>query len=753
MANKQRRKRIARARRHKQLLAQRSADQIGDGVMDGQRREITTRSYQVRAGSLNEENRSVEAVIATEAPVLVMDWSRWEPVEEILLMRGCKLPGSGQVPMLDTHDRSTVQKQLGSTRELHIEGGTLVGRNYYSNSQAAEHSWTLTREGHLKDNSIGYRVVNYVTIEAGKSETVEGRKFTASPTRALRVTTEWEVRENSVCPVGADKMAKNRAAESAGEADDQKVNNENGFSRKDTAMNFNQWLTERGFVEADLSDKQRASLQTQFDAERTAGESTAQSATAATVTAVAAVAKPAARAAVAPAATVTAQPAVAVDVEALRKEGAEAERKRCSDIRTAGTGLEIDSEVVERCIDEDKTIDQAREVFLEAIRTSRPSGVGSPAIIVRGGQMSGDLLTDALLMRAGFDDIIGAEDSSGQRAEAADRMRDTALLEICRYAIQIDGGQVPVGREETIRAAFGTASLPTILGAVYNKSLLKGYNSLEQTYRKWCSIGSAPDFKTITKVRLTSTGDFELLGAGGEIKKGSKTEEKEQYNLETYAKMDRITRQEIINDDLGVLTRLPQIMGRRGIRKINESPYIHLMSNPTMIADDKVLFISAHKNLNTSKALTEGNLQNAITVFRKQKDKEGKSIKARPVFLVVPPELEFTALRLLRSAQVFITGSTDLAQGDANVLQGRLELIVADELSNSNINGYSATSWYVTGSPNEVDTIEVGFLNGKQTPTVITHANIPGVLGIGFDAFIDFACKALDHRGLQKNTA
>ena len=44
-------------------------------------RDLTVRSFEVRSESWDEATRSFEAVLATEAPVLVMDLDRWEPVE------------------------------------------------------------------------------------------------------------------------------------------------------------------------------------------------------------------------------------------------------------------------------------------------------------------------------------------------------------------------------------------------------------------------------------------------------------------------------------------------------------------------------------------------------------------------------------------------------------------------------------------------------------------------------------------------
>ena len=86
-------------------------------------------------------------------------------------------------------------------------------------------------------------------------------------------------------------------------------------------------------------------------------------------------------------------------------------------------------------------------------------------------------------------------------------------------------------------------------------------------------------------------------------------------------------------------------------------------------------------------------------------------------------------------------------------MKGRAKAEVETRLSNSNFTGYSATSWYLSGSPAACDTVEVGFLNGKSTPTVERFATLPDVMGIILRVFIDAGVKATDFRALQKNTA
>lgn len=155
--------------------------------------------------TLDEKTRSVEVVIATEEPVEVWDWTRWEPVREVLLMSALERPGE-QVPLLDTHNRYSTSNVLGSVREIQVRGDRLVGRAYFSETQEAATAFLKVREGHLTDLSVGYRVTASVWVEEGTTAEVEGRKFEGP----LRVVTGWKLREVSLCPLGADEKAKIR---------------------------------------------------------------------------------------------------------------------------------------------------------------------------------------------------------------------------------------------------------------------------------------------------------------------------------------------------------------------------------------------------------------------------------------------------------------------------------------------------------------------------------------------------------------
>ncbi len=170
-----------------------------------------TAAFTKPPATLDEKARSVEVVGATEQPVEVFDPERWAVVSEVLLMTGCEMPFSRQIPLIDSHQRERgAASVLGSCRDIHIAGDQLLGRVYFSNAAEAESPWMKVREGHLTDFSVGYRVIESTWIPEGESALVKGRSFKGP----LRVTSRWRPKELSVVPIAADDQAKARSATS-----------------------------------------------------------------------------------------------------------------------------------------------------------------------------------------------------------------------------------------------------------------------------------------------------------------------------------------------------------------------------------------------------------------------------------------------------------------------------------------------------------------------------------------------------------
>jgi phage major head subunit gpT-like protein len=109
--------------------------------------------------------------------------------------------------------------------------------------------------------------------------------------------------------------------------------------------------------------------------------------------------------------------------------------------------------------------------------------------------------------------------------------------------------------------------------------------------------------------------------------------------------------------------------------------------------DAKALFAADHPRLDggtgsnlIAGALSDGSLKDATTLMRKTTDEAGKLIQLKPDTLIVPPELEFLAMELVKSAQ---KPGTDL--NDVNSLMGKFKIFVWDFLTDSD-------AWFIMDS-------------------------------------------------------
>jgi len=164
--------------------------------------------------SINEDERSVKGVLASETPVLVFDWKRWEPIREVLLLSGMEV--GKKVPLLDAHKRYNSDNVIGSSTDFKIEETDgvreITCRNIFSETE--NKLFKKVKEGHIDSTSVGYRVSDEesVTIPPGESFVVDGKEWKNDDTKFdLVIRKKWKVVENSLVPIGADDRSKFRS--------------------------------------------------------------------------------------------------------------------------------------------------------------------------------------------------------------------------------------------------------------------------------------------------------------------------------------------------------------------------------------------------------------------------------------------------------------------------------------------------------------------------------------------------------------
>jgi len=401
------------------------------------------------------------------------------------------------------------------------------------------------------------------------------------------------------------------------------------------------------------------------------------------------------------------------------------------------------------------SVEDTSQKVLKAMRENRPQAdVHISVNRDRGRDYDAKALEAALCLRAGISDEALVKEYGEQIVESAWHDRDISLPQLFAQCAKIEGVSVPrTFGNDTIRAAFSTISLPGILSNVANKKLLKSFQAQPIIATKLCSEGELNDFKESERYRLTDVGDLELIAPDGELKHGGLKEEKATNQLGTFGKTFSLTRQMIYNDDLGAFLKVPEGMGARAARKIDQLFFERLLSNPTM-SDQKALFHADHRNYQegADTALSADSLGAAIQLFMDQVDADGQPISISPKYLLVPTALKMTARELLNSIMLIAVGATDKRRIPTyNALSDEeLEVVTSPYLSNTKYDGHSAKAWYLFADPAIIDTFEIGYLKGKRTPTVEQAETEFDTLGVKFRVYFDLGVREQDFRGMVK---
>ena len=409
----------------------------------------------------------------------------------------------------------------------------------------------------------------------------------------------------------------------------------------------------------------------------------------------------------------------------------EQERKRTSEI--TAMFRDFDVEGADEAIVLGKSVEEAREMVMDQLR-ARNKGVS-----VTMGEAESDKFRaaaqDAVLMAAG----IPVADA----APGAQELRGYSMVEMARESLRRESGStVNFGDNMKLaRAAINsTSTFPTIMSNLANKSVMVGFNEAETTYQVWAGKGSNRDFKEAARVALSEAGTLELVPEGGQFKQDSFGEASARTKVATYGKLFSLTRQAIINDDLGLFSKIATKYGSAAKRLVNKMVYAQLTGNVKM-QDNVALFDTKHGNVaGTGEALSVKAIAKAITAMRRQKGIQGEAtLNITPKYLVVPPELEMTAYQIVNS-----TAAVDgVNSGVANPYKGRFIVVADAELTDPD-------AWYLVADATQHDTIEVTYLNGVETPRLETRQGFD-VDGIEYKVAFDCGVSALDFRGVFKN--
>ena len=625
-------------------------------------RQIDDR-IEVRAGTLNETDRTVEVVWAAGAAVRRYSYREGDYLEELSLdPNHVRMDRFNSMSLLDSHDAWTMDNRLGVVvaGSVRFSSGKAFARVRLSRNARGEALFQDLRDGMPFPVSVGYRIHSFEKTEG------DGDKL---PTlRAI----DWEPLELSAVPIPADAGA---------------------HSRKDHTM-----------PQANATGRQPEETSTTADpdtAARTAVENP-------------------------PASNQT-----------IAAEAARAERARVTTVQALGRRFNMTDDFTRQHVDAGTTEAEFRSAITEHMIQEQERTASFPHIETRGMQdetvTRRSLVTNALLHRTGVVDEL---------MDGANEWRGMTAIEIARATLRASGQSDRGSPNEVLKRAMHSASDFTfILGEVTSQTLLSAYSTYQNTFQLIANRNVVNDFREVRALDVGSAPDLVKVNEHGEFKRGTIKESKESFHIATYGRVIALTRQLLINDNLGAFTRAISEWGRKAAKLEGDIVWAQVIEN-AKLADGKGLFHADHGNLGSAAALSLASLKAARTTFRKQKDLDGEAINIAPQYLFVGSDLEL-------EAQAIVSSTTTPQTVDQVVVEAIKSITPVYE---HRLDALGTTAWFLFASAQQTmgRGLQYAYLAGQEQPFFDERVGFD-IDGIEYKLRHDFGAGLTDYRFAYKN--
>jgi len=277
-----------------------------------------------------------------------------------------------------------------------------------------------------------------------------------------------------------------------------------------------------------------------------------------------------------------------------------------------------------------------------------------------------------------------------------------------------------------VSEALTSAAFPYILGTSMYRRLIQDYKARNWGWEKFCTTGSAENFKTQESIRVGYFGDLDTdinpeTADYNEIAPFG--EEEATYTIKQMGNILTVTRKMIINDDLNSLAKVVGRLGRAAARTLAQRVFVTMLEDNAVytVEGSNVFFRYSGRtpaaNYNTaasaSAAISAANILSMLAKMELMVEpSSGKVIgldgNPGDLVLIVPQQLKQTAVGLNQINPQANLGTT------YNALfqffgQNNEDIVSCPLLQNT-------TDYYLAWKPSQMEWMAVNFLQGRQEP-------------------------------------
>lgn len=311
-----------------------------------------------------------------------------------------------------------------------------------------------------------------------------------------------------------------------------------------------------------------------------------------------------------------------------------------------------------------------------------------------------DAMADALASR-----IAGTTPTEAAREYLGENFR--SFEDFARDILERSGQRTHGlrGAKLISRAYTTTTDFPAFLTEVGNRTIMPRFESLLSPVVTLARRKTATDFRSFSELRLGTDMRLDPLNETGEFKRGNFVESKESMRIGSFGKTFALSFNAIANDDLGAFSQVSADLAQAAANTVNDLVINLILANPRL-SDGTAVFAAGRGNLATGagSALSETSLRTAVIAMKKRTGIAGERIMVRPTELVVSPDREFDARKLLATIAPQTTT-------DVNVFAGAFNLHVEPR--------FDGNAWYLI-DPSLGDLVDA-YLSGYEGPQVQTR--------------------------------